>query len=377
MIPYHSIENNQQFTHAGGNDHLVSFTFLFKAYGKCAYDWIKTTGSKCSHVKHAANIFSTTEDMRFAIVFSRRSIPGGQSSQGGNFLSVEFAQFRQICDEHCGSLRSHTWRTLEDTVFSFEIIIGIDIFSDELVDFINLKIESFDHFLNALFDFRVMDHKQTVGFLCSQIIELAASSDEFGQFIRLGCSVGFRGGFNDLSKFGQNGCIDGVGLCPLPHSLGKVTHLSRIDHYDRQRGIEQFGSNRTFIAASCFENNKSDGMLFEGLAKLTMTFGCVGQTVFDEVWAGSDMERVFRNIDTDINWFGHGFFPYLQIRARGLPAAQTAVRACPTEATRITLCDGLEDLDTTDLSSPAGASSARFARLASTSFTYETIINHG
>jgi hypothetical protein len=56
--------------------------------------------------------------------------------------------------------------------------------------------------------------------------------------------------------------------------------------------------------------------------------------------------------------------------------AQTAVRACPTAAARFPLCDGLRGQDTIELSSPAGVGSARYARLAYTGITYETIINH-
>jgi hypothetical protein len=100
------------------------------------------------------------------------------------------------------------------------------------------------------------------------------------------------------------------------------------------------------------------------------------------------VECVFCDIDTDIDRFRHGNLPYLQMRTRracGSAAVQTAVRACPTVAARFPLCDGLEDLGTIELSSPAGDGSARcatlrlglrFARLANTSFTYETIINH-
>jgi hypothetical protein len=87
----------------------------------------------------------------------------------------------------------------------------------------------------------------------------------------------------------------------------------------------------------------------------------------------------FCDIDTDINRFRHGFLPYLQMRTRrayGSSAVQTAVRVSPTVAARFPLCDGLEDPDTIELSSPAGVGSARYARLANTRFTYETIINH-
>lgn len=107
-----------------------------------------------------------------------------------------------------------------------------------------------------------------------------------------------------------------------------------------------------------------------------MAIGRVWKTGFEEVWAGGNMEGVFGDVDTDIDLSQHGFFPYLQMRARSSPAAQTAVRASPIATARFTLCGGLKDLNTIELSSPAGGGSARYARLATTSFTYETIINH-
>ena len=385
MIPYHSIKNNQQLTHAGGNDYLVSFTFLFKANGKCAYDWIETTGGKCSHVEYTANIFSAAPDMRLAVIFSRRAIPGGQACKGGDFLPIETAEFGQIGDEHCAGLRANAWSALEDAVFVFEVVIGIDMFSDEMVNFVDLEVECFDHFLNALFNLRVVNHKQTIRFLSSQVVELPTSSDQLGQFSGLGRRMRFRCRLDDLSEFGQNLRIDGVGLCPLPHAVGEVTYLPRIDNNNRQVCIEQFGDNGSFVASGRFKDNKSDVMIFEALTKLAMTIRCVWQTSFQDRGAGCNVEGVFCDIDTDINFFRHGFLPYLQMRARSFPAAQTAVRAGPIAAARFPLRDGLDGPNTTELSSPAGACSARYARLASTSFirqtyggfTYETIINHG
>ena len=59
------------------------------------------------------------------------------------------------------------------------------------------------------------------------------------------------------------------------------------------------------------------------------------------------------------------------------PAVQTAVRANPTATARFPLRDGLADRDTTELSPPAGACSARYARRAATRFTNcEININH-
>jgi hypothetical protein len=70
--------------------------------------------------------------------------------------------------------------------------------------------------------------------------------------------------------------------------------------------------------------------------------------------------------------------PILQIRTRrtcGSSAVHSAVRVSPTVAARITLCDGLADQDTTDLSSPAFCGSARYARLTAKRI-YHGTFNH-
>jgi len=387
LIPNHSIQNNQQLTHAGGNDYLVSFALLLKTLCKCAYNRIKTTGCKRSHIKHTSDVFSAAPDVRFSVRFSRRAVPRGQACKGGDFLPIETAEFGQIGDEHSACLRAYAGSTPEDTVFVFEVVIGIDVLPDEPVDFVYLEVECFYHFLNALFNLWVVNHKQPIGFLSSQVVELPASSDKFGQLSSLWRRMCFRCRFNYLCESGQYLCINGVCFSPLAHTFGKVTYLPRINYNNRQRVTEQFGSERTFIAAGSFKDDESDSVIFEQFRKLAMSLPGVWQLSFEDVWAGCDVKCFFCDIDTDINSFRHGFLPYLQIRTRRAcesAAVQTAVRASPTVAARFLLCDGLEDPGTTELSSPAGAGSARFARLASTSFirqtyggfTYETIINH-
>ena len=390
MIPNHCIENNKQFTHAGGKDHPVSFALLFKAMSQFAYNRIETAGGKCGHVEDAADIFSAAPDMGFAIRFARRAVPGRHACKSGDLLAVECAQFGQIGNQHSAGLRADAGSALENAVFVFEIVIGINLFPDKQVDLMDLKVQGFDHFLDALFDLGVMDHEQTIGLLGSQVVKLPTSSDQLGQLNGLGLGMRFRSRFDDLSELGQYLRIDGVCLCPLPHAVGEITDLPRVDHDDRHLGTEQFRCDGAFVTAGGFEDNQSDGVVFEVLTELAMAIGRVGQAGFENVGASGDTEGVFGDIDTDIDRFRHGNLPYLQMRTRracGSPAAvQTAVRANPTGAARFPLCDGLEGPDTIELSSPAGGGLARCATLcaglrsarrATTGFTYETIINHG
>lgn len=378
MIPNHCIQNNKKLTHAGGDNHLVNLAILSKTLGKCTYGRIEATGGESSHIQNAANIFAAAPDVSVAVIFSRRAVIRSKACEGSDFLAVELSELGQIGDEHSAGLRTYAGRALKDAVFVFEVVVGIDMLADKLVDFIYLEVERFEHFLDALFDFRMMYHQQAVGFLGSQVVELAASANEFCQFSGLGCRVCFRGRPDDLSEFCQHMSIDGVCLCPLAKAVGKVTDLSRIDYNDRKACIKQLGCDWFFVTACGFEDDKGNGVFFEHSTKLAMTVERVWQTGFKQFRAGSDVKGFFCDIDTDINRFRHGFLPYLQIRARrlcGTGAAQTAVRVSPTVAARITLCDGLADQVTTDLSSPAFYGSARYARLAAKRLYYGTF-NH-
>ena len=185
----------------------------------------------------------------------------------------------------------------------------------------------------------------------------------------------FRGWFDDLRKLRQHLRIDGVGLCVLPHTFCEVTHLPGIDYNNRQRCVEQFGGKRPFITAGSFENNQCNIFVLKDFTKPAITVRCVGQMSFDDVRECCNVEGVFGDVDADVNWFRHGFVPYLQMRARSMPAAQTAVRAGPIAAVRFTLCDGLVGLGTTELSSPASFGSTRYARLTERCFNYRTF-NH-
>jgi len=376
LIPNHSIENNKQFTHTGSKDYFVGFPFFGKSLSQVAYNRVKTGGIEGGHIKRTSDVFSASKDMCFSIVFSRRAVPWSYTYQCGDFLPVKFSKFRQACDEHSRSLRTYTGGALNYTVFVFELVIGFDIFTDEFVDFVNLEIEGFNHFGDTFSDFRMHYSCQTIGFLSSQVAELMATSDKFCHFSVLRSGMRFRGRLHDFCKLRQYLRINRVGLCVLPHAFCEIPDLFGIDYNNRQRGSQQLCYDRSFITAGCFEDDQCNSLVLEIFTKLAMAIGRVWQTGFEDVWAGGNMEGVFGDVDTDIDLSQHGFFPYLQMRARSLPAAQTAVRASPTAAARFTLCGGLEGLVTIELSSPAGGGSARCARLTTTSFTYETIINH-
>ncbi len=373
--------------HTGSHDNFIGFSVLLQSSGQFLNDGIASFCGEGRHVEGASDLLSAAPDVGLAVPFSTGSIPGSQPDQGRDFLAVEFSQFGQIPDEHGTGLRADPRSALDDAVFVFEIIFGVNLVPDELVDFEDLEIEGFDHFSDALFDLGMADRGHSIGLLCTQIIELSAASDQFGQFVSLRCGVRLGHGFDQLCELGQDLGIDGIGLGPLSHAPGKITHLAGIDYDHGHTGTEQLGREGAFIAAGGLQDNRGDGMAAEGLTQLPVSLGGVGQIEFEDLGAGGHTEGVLGDIDSDIDGLRHGTFPFLRMRTRRTsgPAVQTAVRAIPTGATRFPLRDGLGDLGTIELSSPAGVGSARCAplgaglrsaRLALTGFPYETVANH-
>ena len=387
MVPHHGIQDYEQFMHTGGHDNFIRFSVLFEPDSQIANDRVAAFCGEGGHIEGASDLFSAAPDMGLAVPFSTGSVPGSQSDQGGDFLAVEFPQFGQVADEHSAGLRANAGGTLDNAIFAFEVVIGVDLVPDELVNFRDLEIERFDHLSDALFDFHMADQIQPVGLLGAQVIELASSSDQFGQLASLGCGVCFGGRFDHLGKLSQDGGIDGIGLGVLTDALSEVAYLTRIDDDHIQAGIEQFDGEGAFIAAGGLKDDQGDGVLLEGLAELTMSLRGVGQIEFKDAGAGGDREGVLGDIDTDIDGFRHGTFPFLRMRTHRAsgPAVQTAVRAIPTGATRFPLRDGLGGPDTIELSPPAGVGSTRCAPLcaglrstprAAPGYHYETVIGH-
>jgi hypothetical protein len=270
------------------------------------------------HIKDAANILSSAKYVRFADKTAGGKVERGDADESSDLLTVELSQFGQLSQESRTGMRAYAFGVADNFIFFTEVI---------------------------------------------------------GRF---------RLWLNDLCETGKDVCIDGVGLGEFSEASGEITDLSWGGDNDLEVCLKQFGDNGAFVTASCFEDDQCDFVRLKDFGELTCARGIVGQRCVDEAGTRGDVKRVFGNVDADEDGFIHGFLPILQMRTRprsclrqeDTGAVPAAVRVSPTAAASITLCDGLEGLDTLVLSSPASFGSARCARLTERRIYYGTLI-HG
>lgn len=334
--------------------------------------------SQGGHVQHITYLFSASPYPGPACEAAGTKIIGSDAYKGGDLLSVEQAQFGQLRQKDGAGLWSYTWGASEDFVFAAEFVIGLDMFDDEFIEVCDLVIECFYYFSYTFLNLPETCGLLSVQLLCSQVGKLMSPSYQVGQFIGFTAELRPWPGFYYLCEASQDVCIDGVCLGQFADAFCEVTYLPGRSDYDVEFGFEQCGSDGTFIAAGRFEDNQADIVGPESLEQLFDTAGGIGQGQIDRGRRRADAEGIFCYVYAYENLFVHGTLPILQMRARrtcGPLTALSAVRAGPTVAARIMLCDDLLGLGTLDLSSPAARSSSRYARLTASCFNYGTF-NH-
>ena len=96
------VEDDEEFSHTGDEDDLERFALVFESLGEAADDRIATPCGEGGHVRHAADRGSSSPDGAFAMKAPAVSIEGGQTDQGGDFLPVERAEFREFGQQRNG-----------------------------------------------------------------------------------------------------------------------------------------------------------------------------------------------------------------------------------------------------------------------------------
>ena len=341
--------------------------------------WIPSASGQGGHVQHTADFFSATGDVGTSIFFPRLSIVGSQSDQCGDLMAIESAQFGQMRQEHGAGLRADAGCALEQSIFVLQIIVGLDVVVDEFVKFPDLLFERFDHFADTLTDLDMVDHSIAVGFLGEQVMELSPSCNQFGEGLNMGCFRLFWLGFDNFAESGDDAGVDGIGLGEFAETSCEVSHLSRIGDDHIVAGLKEFDGERFFVTASCFHDNLCYTEVMQAVNEFPVALSCVEITAVELDGLGCDLKRFFGDVDADEKCSGHGVLPFLPMRAwqRRWLLAQAAVRVRSIATARTTLRDGLEDLNTTGLTPPLAAASARYARLVSSqNCTYGTTTNH-
>ena len=249
-------------------------------------------------------------------------------------------------------------------ILVLEIIVGLDMVLDKIVEFADLEFDGFDHFADAFTDFDMVNHRGAIGFLGEQVDELPASGDQFGEGLGFGVLGRFWLGLDDFAEVGEDVGVDGVGLGEAAQAAGEIADLARIGDHDVVAGLDEFGGERFFVAAGGFEHNQGDVEVWQAVQEIPVALTGVEIAAVEVGGPGRDLKRFLCDVDADEKCCGHGVLPFLPMRAwRRKPLAQAAVRVRSTGATRTWLTHGLGDRGEDGLTSPVAAASVRYARL--------------
>lgn len=246
-----------------------------------------------------ANVFSAAADVGLPGVTPGAKIVRGNADQGGDLLTVEPAELRQLGQENSAGLRAYAVEALQDSVLPAEVVIELDMLLYDFVEFSDLAVEGSEHLLDAFANPGMSDCLAAIEFLGTQVNELAAATDEIGQFVGFRAERRFGLGLNDLSEAGKHACIDGVGLGEFTDSACEITDLAWRGYNDLEVGLQQAGDDGPFVSAGCFKDDQGDAMRLEGLDEFVDAWRRVGHRYVDGSRTRGDVKCVFGNVDAD------------------------------------------------------------------------------
>jgi hypothetical protein len=346
LVAEHGVEDDEEFSHAGGEDDFEGFAMLSEAISEGFDDGVAAAGGQSSHVEYGADGFTPATDGAFALVFSAVAIERSQSDQGGYLLAIELTEFGDIGQECGGSDAPQPWDGLHELGLVAPVVIRFDEDFDGGFDFADLPFQEFEDGLDAFPDGLSVGDLEPVRLHRAEVDELSPPSDElldFGLFFG-----GFLGrlGLHLLGEEGQDAGIQAVGLGDQAEGPGKVPDPAGIDDRDVITGVEEVGDELSLVAARGFQDKAAIRGRGQQLLELLVSRGVIGQGVSLTGGEKVEIERGLGNVDPDPRQIRaiHGDVPFLPMRARaafGAASAPATVRADFQRPATILLCDGV------------------------------------
>lgn len=342
----HGIECDEKLSHAGNVDDFEGFAGVFESFGEGFDGRVRSFCGEGGHVEILANGFSAAADGAFALEPSAVVIERSEAAQCGNFLPVEFSEFREIGDECSGGGRTDSRGAAEDVFLVVPVIVGFEEFEDGVLDLFDLFIELIDDILDAGADFLDGTGFESIFFGSTELDELSAACDalcELGLFFR---RFSHGTGTNLLSEAGDDAGVNPVGFGEDAECLSEVSDLAGIDDGNFVSGIQQFRDESSLIPPGGFDNDEAGFRSRKPLKELLEAALVVAEGDRTSLRKETDIEGMFGHIDADERVeIIHGKLPVLPMRARqirhGSRTAPAAVRVNSTKPTTILLQDGL------------------------------------
>jgi hypothetical protein len=350
LVFEHGIEDEQEFSHTGGEDDFKGFARSFETLGKGADSGIAAACGKGGHVEDGADIASSAPDGALAAELSGIVVEGSQAREGGDFLAAEASEFGELGQEGGGEDGSDAGGAGEELGFVAPIVVGVDEASDFGIELVDLLAEKAQELLDAASREGGVGEFEARGFCGTEFEELSASGD---QLIELGLFFwGFfeRGGLDVQGETGEDLGIEAIGFGELAEAAGKVADLPGVDACDVEAGVKELNDDSSLVTAGGLNDDEAGAEGTEPLDDLCDALGVVGTGPGRRGGALRDVELVLRNIDADEGLEGvHASLPILPMRARERrrtpspwpSSAQAAVRVNQQRQAAILLCDGV------------------------------------
>jgi hypothetical protein len=143
------IEENDEFSHGGDAGDFGSLSVVSKASVEGFDGGVESDCAQGGHVEGASHAgaaagYAALAAQRSAVVCDR-----GDPDQSGDFLVVDFAEFRQFGDEHSGGDLADAWHALQNHFAAGGCFVGPDRKRDRRIDAGELIFEVSDMLLDG------------------------------------------------------------------------------------------------------------------------------------------------------------------------------------------------------------------------------------
>src|SRR5262245_18547570 len=251
----HRVDDDQELSDTGGEDYLRDFTGGFKALAELLEDGVMSHAHQGGHVENTAQRFAAAADEAFTGMVTAVVGKGSNANESGDFLPVEFAEFREFGNEGGSGHVTDTGNGFEKFETLLPIVVGFDKFQNRASYSSDVLSDGIDGALDAASDQLGQAVLEAVRFGSAELDQLAPAGHQLVEFVLFFRGFGHRPRFDIAGKASDDARVDVIGLGQDAVRFGEVAHLPRIDHGDKVPRSDQFANDASFVPTGSFEHN--------------------------------------------------------------------------------------------------------------------------
>ena len=309
------IQDSEQFAHAGGESHLLGFARCTEALVEVPNDKVMACSDQGRHIENGSYGSPSTPNCALASEGAAITIKGGHSDKGRDLFTIQSAQFGEMRQQGGRENRANGGDAFEKIVLLSPDRALADSLPQFSVDVSQLAFKPKNVGLDSLSDGLDPDDPETIALRGDHLDHLMPEGEDGCQF--LGLEIGERTGcwLDSTGEIGQNPSVDRVGLSQPARGFGEVSHLTRIDHCQRNICHSKAGSQRQFDVFCDLQNHHGRRQLSEKRECLSNPFISVSESQLLSRMMFGHVDLLFGNVDFNECFpFLHGFPPYQRMR---------------------------------------------------------------